>query len=58
MFLVDLAGNGFKLFRMFGNKSNEESNQPSQKEVPVKRHWFSKFFASDKVEQGKYNISM
>ncbi|PWA58441.1 hypothetical protein CTI12_AA397110 [Artemisia annua] len=46
------TGNGFKLFRMFGNKSNEESNQPSQKEVPVKRHWFSKFFASDKVEQG------
>nr|GEZ82946.1 membrane protein of ER body-like protein isoform X1 [Tanacetum cinerariifolium] len=46
------TGNGFKLFQMFGNKSNEESDQPTQKEVPVKRHWFSKFFASDKVQQG------
>ncbi|KAI3730161.1 hypothetical protein L6452_18837 [Arctium lappa] len=45
------TGTGFKLFRMFGNKSDEVSNQRSQKEAVVKKHWFSSIFASDKVEQ-------
>nr|XP_043607359.1 membrane protein of ER body 2-like isoform X2 [Erigeron canadensis] len=48
------TGNGFKLFRIFGNKSNEENNEVSQKEVPVKKKWFSNIFASDKV---KNNVS-
>ncbi|KAI7748354.1 hypothetical protein M8C21_012992 [Ambrosia artemisiifolia] len=43
-------GNGFKLFRGFGNKSNEENNELSQKEVPVKKSWFSNIFRSEKVE--------
>ncbi|XP_024995493.1 membrane protein of ER body-like protein isoform X2 [Cynara cardunculus var. scolymus] len=45
------TGTGFKLFRMFGNKSDEENNQRSQKQVGVKKHWFSSIFASDKVDQ-------
>ncbi|KAJ9546346.1 hypothetical protein OSB04_018889 [Centaurea solstitialis] len=45
------TGTGFKLFRMFGNKSDEESNQHPQKEAGVKRRWFSSIFKSDKVEQ-------
>ncbi|CAH1454518.1 unnamed protein product [Lactuca virosa] len=42
------SGNGFKLF---GNKSNQENNQTSHNEVAVKESWFSRIFASNKVEQ-------
>ncbi|XP_071701997.1 membrane protein of ER body-like protein isoform X2 [Rutidosis leptorrhynchoides] len=44
------TGNGFKLFQMFGNKKNEVNSERSQNEVPVKKHWFSNFFGSDKME--------
>lgn len=45
------TGDGFKFFRMFGNKNNQENSQSSQKDVAVKKSWFSNIFASDKVEQ-------
>ncbi|KAM7467602.1 hypothetical protein LguiB_015164 [Lonicera macranthoides] len=39
------TGSGFKLFRMFGDKSENESTQ----QIPsVKRSWFSFIFTSDK----------
>ncbi|KAK9074147.1 hypothetical protein SSX86_006744 [Deinandra increscens subsp. villosa] len=48
------TGNGFKLFRMLGNKSNED-DEHSQKEVPVKKSWFSNFLRSEKVEHNGAN---
>lgn len=51
------VGNGFKLFRMFGNKRNEENNERSQKEVPVKKSWFSNFFGSDKMEDNVTDLN-
>lgn len=35
---------------MFGNKNIDENGERSQKEVPVKKQWFSNFFGSDKVD--------
>ncbi|KAI3505986.1 hypothetical protein L1887_28339 [Cichorium endivia] len=45
------TGDGFKFFRMFGNKNNQENSQSSQKDVAVKKSWFANIFASNKVEQ-------
>ncbi|KAK1426958.1 hypothetical protein QVD17_15640 [Tagetes erecta] len=47
------TGNGFKLFRVFGNKDNEQS----QNEVPVKKNWFSNFMRSGKVEHNVTDLN-
>lgn len=55
--LFDGAGNGFKLFRAFRNKNNEENNELLQKDVPVKKSWFSNFFKSEKVEHSVADLN-
>ncbi|MFS7938253.1 putative Ccc1 family protein [Helianthus anomalus] len=52
------TGNGFKLFRGFGNKNNEEKSELSQKEVPVKKSWFSNIFKSEKVENNVTDLNV
>ncbi|KAK3042800.1 hypothetical protein RJ639_001073 [Escallonia herrerae] len=54
------TGNGFKLFRMFGSKSEKENLQDPQQIPPKKENWFSSIFASDKrihIEQGTDNLA-
>lgn len=50
-----LSGNGFKLFRFFGEKGDKQNVKGEQ--IPTtNKNWFSSIFASDKgkasVEQG------
>ncbi|KAJ0570495.1 putative Ccc1 family protein [Helianthus annuus] len=52
------TGNGFKLFRGFGNKNSKEKSELSEKEVPVKKSWFSNIFKSEKVENNVTNLNV
>ncbi|KAI3773718.1 hypothetical protein L1987_48248 [Smallanthus sonchifolius] len=49
------SGNGFKLFRVFENEENNELSH--QKEVPVKKSWFSNFWGSEKVEHNVTDLN-
>ncbi|XP_076920205.1 membrane protein of ER body-like protein isoform X1 [Bidens hawaiensis] len=51
------TGNGFKLFHAFRNKNNEEKNELLQKDMPVKKSWFSNFFRSEKVEHSVTDLN-
>lgn len=47
------TGNGFKLFRLFGDKREKENSLNTQEpqHIPVvKKSWYSSFFSSDKGE--------
>ncbi|CAK9158278.1 unnamed protein product [Ilex paraguariensis] len=42
------AGSGFKLFRIFGDKSDKKSVQDSQQILTKSKNWFPSVFTSDK----------
>ncbi|MFS7937733.1 hypothetical protein Hanom_Chr05g00431171 [Helianthus anomalus] len=47
-----------QLFRDFGNNNNEEKSELSQKEVPVKKSWFSNIFKLEKVENNVTDLNV
>ncbi|KAL8244460.1 hypothetical protein R6Q59_010718 [Mikania micrantha] len=52
------TGDGFRLFRMFGNKSNEENIENSHTEAPEKKRWFFNFLRSEKAEHNATNLNV
>ncbi|KAL8216315.1 hypothetical protein R6Q57_023152 [Mikania cordata] len=52
------TGDGFRLLRMFGNKSNEENIETSHTEAPEKKRWFFNFLRSEKVENNVTNLNV
>ena len=45
---IYLVGNGFKLFRMIRDKSDEDNLQDPPQTQVLKKSWFSTLFQSDK----------
>ena len=52
---IYLVGNGFKLFRMIRDKSDEDNLQDPPQTQVLKKSWFSTLFQSDKSKLMKWS---